>query len=84
MRTTVTLDPDTHAVIRRLMRERGLTFKEAVNTAIRAGAAPTRRPRRTPTPAYAMGLPAVPLDKALRIAANLEDEELLRKLAVRK
>ena len=34
MRTTVTLDPDTEDVIRRLMRDRGLTFKQAVNEAI--------------------------------------------------
>lgn len=84
MRTTVTLDPDTDAMVRRLMRERGLTFKQAVNAAIRSGAAPTRRPRAVVTPTFDMGLPAVPLDKALRIAADLEDEELFRKLAVRK
>jgi hypothetical protein len=84
MRTTVTLDPDTDAMVRRLMRERGLTFKQALNTAIRSGAAPTRRPRRIATPTFDMGAPAVPLDKALRIAADLEDEELVRKLAVRK
>jgi hypothetical protein len=84
VRTTVTLDPDTDAMVRRLMRERGLTFKQAVNAAIRLGASRTRRPRRIATPVFDMGLPAVPLDKALRLAADLEDDELVRKLAVRK
>jgi len=39
MRTTVTLDPDTRLLVERAMRERGLTFKQAVNEAIRAGLA---------------------------------------------
>lgn len=83
MRTTVTLEDDTMAVVRRLMRERGMTFKQAVNEAIRAGAARTsRRSFRTRT--ADMGPPALPLDKALRLAAELEDEELIRKLAERK
>jgi hypothetical protein len=37
MRTTVTLDPDTEQIVRRRMRERGMTFKEALNDAIRSG-----------------------------------------------
>lgn len=32
MRTTVTLDPDVDALIKRDMRERGLTFKQALTT----------------------------------------------------
>ena len=83
MRTTVTLDPDTDAVVRGLMRERKLSFKQALNAAIRAGAAPAKRLAfRTPT--FDMGQPAIPLDKALRLAGELEDEELVRKLALRK
>jgi hypothetical protein len=31
-----------------------------------------------------MGAPRVPLDKALRLAAELEDDEIIRKLAARK
>ncbi len=37
MRTTVTLDPDVEALIQKAMKERGLSFKEALNSAIRAG-----------------------------------------------
>lgn len=84
MRTTVTLDPDTDAIVRRLMRERGLTFKQALNTAIRAGSTPPRRRRRFSTPTFDMGRPMVSLDRALQLAGELEDEELRRKLAARK
>jgi hypothetical protein len=31
-----------------------------------------------------MGVAAIPLDKAVRLAADLEDDELIRKLALRK
>jgi len=84
MRTTVTLEPDTEAIIRRVMRERGLTFKQAVNEVIRAGAATPGRRRAFRTPTFDMGRPAVPIDKALRLAGELEDEELLRELAARR
>jgi hypothetical protein len=66
------------------MRERKLTFKQAVNDAIRRGLEPAgaREPFRTPT--FALGPPSVPLDKAMRLAGELEDEETMRKLALRK
>ncbi len=83
VRTTVTLEPDVEALVKRLMRERGMSFKEVVNHAIRAGLTRDRRPGfRTPT--YRMGFePAIPWDKALRLAAELEDEEHARRLAAR-
>ena len=79
MRTTVTLDPDVEAVVKREMRERGLTFKEAVNEAIRRGMTPSAAVRSFPT--YDMGEPRVDVTKALRLAGELEDDELARKLA---
>jgi hypothetical protein len=81
MRTTVTLDPDTDAYIRRLMRERGLTFKQAVNDAIRAGVGPQEPSAPPQLPTFRMGPPKVDLTKALQLAGRLEDEALLRKLA---
>lgn len=85
MRTTITLEPDVEALVKRSMRERGLSFKAAINEAIRAGlTAGGGRPRfRTRT--YAMGqAQGVDLDKALQLASELEDEEILRKMALRK
>jgi hypothetical protein len=81
MRTTVTLDPDTDAYVRRLMRERGLTFKQALNDAIRAGLGPQRPAVPLELPTFHMGPPKVDLTKALQLAGSLEDEALLRKLA---
>lgn len=85
MRTTVTLEPDVEALVKKLMSDRGLSFKDAVNHAIRAGLAQSSRPRRFRTPTFAMGFdPSVPWGKALRLAGELEDEELARKLDARK
>lgn len=80
MRTTVTLDPDTEAAVRRLMAERGVSFKQALNDAIRAGVAPADQPRAAVTRVRSMGVPTVNLDQALRLAGDLEDEELLRRM----
>ena len=83
MRTTVTLEADTDAIVRRLMRERGMSFKRALNEAIRAGVTRRGGRRQFRTRTAAMGPSAIPLDKALRLAADLEDDELIRKLALR-
>jgi hypothetical protein len=81
MRTTVTLDPDTRLLIERTMRERGLSFKEAVNDAIRAGLAPSPSSRPAYTRPRALGPARVGLIQALRLAADLEDDALARRLA---
>lgn len=79
MRTTVTLDDDTAAILRRTMRERGVSFKVALNDAIRAGlGSEQRQPFRTAT--ASLGESHVNLDRALQVAANLEDDELLRRM----
>jgi hypothetical protein len=80
MRTTITLDADTAALLQRLVREQGISFKQAVNDAIRAGlrARPAKKPFRTRT--AKMGEPTVDLDRALQIAAAFEDDELVRKM----
>jgi hypothetical protein len=81
MRTTVTLDPDTRALVERTMRERGLTFKEALNDAIRAGLGAGSPEARVFTTARRLGPARIDLTKALRIAAELEDDVLARRLA---
>jgi hypothetical protein len=79
MRTTVTLDPDTLALLRAAARERGVSFKQALNDAVRAGlGAGTARPYRLRT--ADLGAPSVPITKALQLAADAEDEELVRRL----
>ncbi len=86
MRTTITLDPDVAARLRALARERGISFKAAVNAALRRGLAegdePARPFRVTPRPLDLR--PGVDLDQALALAARLEDDETIRKLELRK
>ncbi len=79
MRTTVTLDDDTLVVIRRLMRERDISFKQALNDAIRQGAQRRPAPAAFETRTADLGVPSVNLDRALQIAGELEDEELIRR-----
>jgi hypothetical protein len=78
MRTTVTLDPDTEQIIRRRMREHGVSFKVALNDAIRGRTRQAATTFRTAT--AAMGRPSVNLDRALQLVGELEDEELVRKM----
>ncbi len=80
MRTTVTLEPDVELLIKRSMRERGLTFKEAINEAIRAGTTGSARAAPKNFPSHDMGVPLVDVTKALRLAGELEDQELAARL----
>lgn len=86
MRTTVTLDEDVAARLNAVARERGVPFKVALNDAVRAGL----RSATSPASPYkvavrSLGLrPGIDLDRALRLAADDEDAELVRKLQHRK
>lgn len=86
VRTTVTLDDDVAARLKQVARERGISFKEALNRAVRAGLrTESNAKRRSRTPTRALGLRAgVELTKAVAEAAAMEDEELIRKLELRK
>ncbi|MGH3769562.1 MAG: CopG family transcriptional regulator [Pseudonocardiaceae bacterium] len=86
MRTTLTLDDDVAAMLRHVVQERGVSFKEAVNCALRAGlTAGTPQPRRFRVRPHHLGVrPGINLDKALQVAAELEDEEILRRLELGK
>jgi hypothetical protein len=86
MRTTITLEPDIAARLRRLATERGTSFKSTVNATLRAGLEAERgsgRPNREVTrPLGAQ--PGVDLTKALALASAYEDDEILRELEARK
>ena len=82
MRTTVTLDPDVERLIRRRMRGRGVSFKDALNEAIRTGLSRQKRSagRRFVQKFFPLGAEQYfHWDKALAVAESIEDEELLRK-----
>jgi hypothetical protein len=80
VRTTVTLDPDTRLLIERAMKERGLSFKQALNEAIRAGLAPPAESEPFTRPRD-LGPPQLDLTHALRIAGELEDDAMAREIS---
>jgi hypothetical protein len=86
VRTTVTLDPDVDVKLRQAASERGQSFKKVLNDAVRAGlTAETPRSKRYRFPSRNLGVrPHVDIEHALRLAGELEDAELLRKLELRK
>lgn len=89
MRTTLTIDDKIARQLKEIVHRSGKSFKAVVNDALRAGieknriADVTRRYRLEPV---AMGDVVGPydLDKALQLADRLEDEEIARKLQLRK
>jgi hypothetical protein len=81
MRTTVTIDPDTEALLRKAMRERDASFKQVLNQSIREalgrGRAKNDKPFEQIT--FDMGKPLVDLTKALSLSGELEDTEVIAK-----
>lgn len=86
MRTTIDLDPDVDVRLRALAKERGVPLKVVINDALRAAAHPSAaaaQPYRMPTKALGARR-ELNVDKALQLAAELEDDEITRKLDVGK
>ncbi|WP_454295554.1 hypothetical protein [Salana multivorans] len=75
MRTTITLTPDADAIIRRVMAERGMTFKEAVNDVILRSAR-NEAPVDIVWPTFDLDLELDPVD-ANRFLADLETADQL-------
>jgi plasmid stability protein len=89
MRTTLTIDDKLAAALKKRAFETGKSFKEVVNEVLRAGLAGGQalpKPKPFKVKAVSMGgpRPGVNLDKALQLAGELEDEELIRKMQLRK
>lgn len=83
MRTTVTLDSDVEAMVKKRMNTTQTSFKTVVNEALRSAlSAPAVSEYRVPT--FDLGVPSIDITKALAIAGELEDAELLRKLELGK
>lgn len=86
MRTTVTLDPDVAECLKSEARKRNLPFKVVLNDAVRTALGSGRGPARPyKLPSRPMHLrPGIDLTKAHQMAADMEDEEIIRKLELRK
>lgn len=84
MRTTLTIDDGLLRQLRQRALDTGKPFKQVVNETLQAGlrqpAAATRKPYVCPT--FSLGEPRWPvnLDKALALADELEDEEIIARL----
>jgi len=88
MRTTVRVDDELLERLKAQARKENVSLTRLLNRTLKAGLqAGGARPRKQPIygeRTYSMGAPRVALDKALALAAVLEDEEIVRKLALRK
>lgn len=76
-RRTLTLDPDVEALLRAEMAAHGLTLRGAVNAAVRRALKAHGTPRQPFVQrTFSLGLsPDFNWDKALRLAAELEDAD---------
>ncbi|MYE13933.1 MAG: antitoxin [Gammaproteobacteria bacterium] len=82
MRTTVTLDADTESLLREAMRQRGQSFKQALNDAVRrglAGVAGDPQPSPFVQRTFPMGVrPGYELAKLSALEAELDAMEFLQ------
>lgn len=88
MRTTVNLDSDLLEKLRVEAARRRVSFKDLLNSVIRSGLAAggARRATTYTLPSFSMGAvrEGIDLDKALRVADELEAEEVRMELERRK
>lgn len=87
MRSTVRIDDDLMEALRARSHDEGLSMTRMLNRLLRSGLAAESTPSRQPRFRQAtagMGRPRVEMDKALSLAAALEDAEILRRFSLRK
>lgn len=86
MRTTVRVDDELLERLKAQARRENVSLARLLNRTLRAGLQAARSPKQPPhrERAHSMGAPRVKLDKALAVAASLEDAEVVRELALRK
>ena len=89
MRTTLTIDDKLAAALKKRAFETGKSFKSVVNETLEAGltanlALPKPKPFKTKPFPMGEPFPGINLDKANQLAGELEDEELARKMQLRK
>jgi len=81
----LTIDEDVAQQVKVLMRERGTGLKETINELLRRGLRSDAMPTPYESPTFSSGVrPGVDLTKATALAAQLEDEEIIRKLEMGK
>jgi antitoxin component of RelBE/YafQ-DinJ toxin-antitoxin module len=82
MRTTLRIDDDLFRELKKRASNEGLTLSELVNLALRQSLVSEKRPRRVfRQKTRDLGRPAFDVTKANAVAAELEDQDILRKLS---
>ncbi len=88
MRTRVQIDDDLLRALKDKAHREGSSLAKLVNRLLRCGLQAQERGRTTPRrhreKTFQMGVPKVNLDKALALAASLEDDEVREELTRRK
>ncbi len=87
MRTTLTIEDSVDKKLKKIVSQSGKTYKEVVNETLKKGlTAPKHSRRRYTLKACSLGEvnPDYDLVKSLQIADQLEDDEIVRKLKLRK
>ena len=86
MRTTLTLDDKLAEALKEHAAESGQSFKQTVHETLARGLAAPASPRRFRQRTFSLGgvPPGLDLTHALRLAAERENLDLSRKLALRK
>ncbi len=88
MRTTLTIEDSIAKELKDQAHRKGKSFKQVVNetlqAGLQAGKTPTKRKPYRIKP-VSIGLePGINIDKALQLSDEMEDEEIIRKLELKK
>lgn len=88
MRTTLTIEDSILAELKEESFRSGLPLKTVINKRLQLGLRVEEKQNRTDEPykseAFHMGKAYFNLDKAMHLAGQLEDEEISRKMELRK
>ena len=80
MRTTLTLDPDVHQLLKKASDRSKRPFKQVLNEAVRSGlGAQASLAEPFVQPVFSLGRSRVDLTKATALAGDLEDQQTLAK-----
>jgi hypothetical protein len=86
MRTTIRVDDELLLSLKEEARRQNISLARLLDRTLRAGMEASREPRRPKRryreQTHAMGAPSLSLDKALALAATLEDNETVRKTSI--
>jgi len=84
MRTTLTIEDSVDKKLKKIASQSGKTYKEVVNETLKKGLAAPKLSKRLKACSLGEVNPEYDLVKSLQVADQLEDDEIVRKLRLRK